>query len=144
MTEQPDPDTVLREIQAKALQVRQRMTTIQGIGSAANGTIIATVDAAGHLRDLKLPRDAARLGPQLASMILQATADAEKDARQKSAAAVRPLTSDERIASGLKAIRDTIGPSDQRPTPRRAMTEEEIQAADDAYFERMNRSGWAQ
>ncbi|MGF6889592.1 hypothetical protein ABIA39_009081 [Nocardia sp. GAS34] len=33
------------------------------------------------------------------------------------------------------------GPSPAEPQARRQMTEQEIQAADDAYFERLNR-GW--
>ncbi|MBF6150216.1 YbaB/EbfC family nucleoid-associated protein [Nocardia nova] len=144
MSENPDLDATLQEMKTKAAQVKTALATITGIGTAANGAIVATVDAAGHLRDLKLPRDTARLGPQLATLILQATAEAENDAHHKSAAAVRPLTSDDRVASGLKTIRETLGAADSDSTPHRVITEEEIQAADDAYFERMNRGGWNQ
>ncbi|PPJ19599.1 YbaB/EbfC family nucleoid-associated protein [Nocardia nova] len=142
MSETPDLDATIEEFKPKTARVKAELAAITGTGTAANGTIIATVDSAGHLRDLTLPRDTARLGTQLAPLILQATAQAEKDARQKSAAALRPLTSDDRVASGLKTIRETLGASGVEPQPRRPMTEEEIQAADDAYFERMNRGGW--
>ncbi|WP_280366626.1 YbaB/EbfC family nucleoid-associated protein [Nocardia wallacei] len=140
MSEYPDLDASLQEIQAKAARVQAKLKEIRGTGTAANGTIIATVDAGGHLRDLKLPSNAARLGNQLASFILQATAAAEKDARKKAAQTTRPLTHDHRVEAGLRTIRQTLGSrQDQKSQP---MTEEEIQAADDAYFERMNRSGW--
>jgi len=142
MNETPDLDATIEEFKTKTAHVKAELAKITGTGTAANGTIIATVDSAGHLRDLTLPRDTARLGTQLAPLILQATAQAENDARQKAATALRPLTTDDRVASGLQTIRETLGAADAQPQPRRPMTEEEIQAADDAYFERMNRRGW--
>ncbi|PPJ04083.1 hypothetical protein C5E51_26135 [Nocardia nova] len=142
MSETPDLDATIEEFKATTAHVKAELAAITGTGTAANGTIIATVDSAGHLRDLKLPRDTARLGAQLAPLILQATAQAENDARRKAAAALRPLTTDDRVASGLETIRETLGTPDPQPQPRRPLTEEEIQAADDAYFERMNRRGW--
>ncbi|WP_063007187.1 YbaB/EbfC family nucleoid-associated protein [Nocardia kruczakiae] len=144
MSEEPDLDATIEEMKTKTAQVKAELAKITGTGTAANGTIIATVDSAGHLRDLTLPRDTARLGTQLAQLILQAAAQAENDARQKAAAALRPFTTDDRVASGLKTIRETLGTPDPQPQPRRPMTEDEIQAADDAYFERMNRRGWTQ
>ncbi|MGW5514041.1 YbaB/EbfC family nucleoid-associated protein [Nocardia africana] len=144
MNETPDLDATIDEFKTKAAQVKAELAAITGTGTAANGTIIATVDSAGHLRELKLPRDTARLGNQLAPLILQATAQAENDARRQSAAALRILTSDDRVVAGLKTIRETLSTPDPQPQQQRPMTEEEIQAADDAYFERMNRSGWNQ
>ncbi|OXR40505.1 Nucleoid-associated protein YbaB [Nocardia cerradoensis] len=142
MSETPDLDATIEEMKTKTAQVKAELAKITGTGTAANGTIIATVDSAGHLRDLTLPRDTSRLGTQLAPLILQAAAEAEKDARRKSAAALQPFTSDDRVVSGLKAIGETLGPTASNPKPHRPMTEEEIQDADDAYFERMNRGGW--
>lgn len=141
MSDPTDIDAALADIRAKADLVRTTMAKIQGIGKAANGTIIATVDAAGHLRALHLPRDAHRLGPQLAELILEATAAAERHAAKQAATATQPLTSDPRIRDGLEAIRETF-PDTPEPSKRKPMTEAEIQAADDAYFERMNRTGW--
>src|SRR5689334_21213251 len=100
MSETPDLDATIEEMKTKTARVKAELAAITGTGSAANGTVIATVDSAGHLRDLKLPRDTARLGTQLAPLILQATAQAENDARQKAATALRPLTSDDRVAAG--------------------------------------------
>ncbi|MQY22291.1 YbaB/EbfC family nucleoid-associated protein [Nocardia macrotermitis] len=141
MSDLTDVDAALADIRAKADLVRTTMAKIQGVGKAANGTIVATVDAAGHLRDLHLPRDTSRLGTQLAQLILEATAAAERDAAKQAAAATRPLTSDPRVQAGLEAIRETF-PSTDEPAKRKPMTEAEIQAADDAYFERMNGTGW--
>ncbi|WP_406230024.1 hypothetical protein [Nocardia sp. NBC_01009] len=39
-------------------------------------------------------------------------------------------------------MHETLGPADAAADSPKAMTEEEIQAADDAYFERMNQRGW--
>ncbi|WP_198164008.1 hypothetical protein [Nocardia violaceofusca] len=52
--------------------MKTELAAITGTDTAANGTIIATVDSAEHLRDLKRPRDTARLGAQLAPLILPA------------------------------------------------------------------------
>ncbi len=56
----------------------------------------------------------------------------------------RPLTTDPAIAETMQEIRRmTAGRTGTgEPPDRRPMTEQEIQAADDAYFERMNRCGW--
>ena len=143
MTDHPDLDASIEEIQAKANRVKAELKKITGSGTAANGTITATVDSAGHLRDLKLPANTTRLGSKLPRLILEATAAAEKDARQKTTQAMRPLTDDHRVENGLRTIRETLG-TESPPQQRRPMTEEEIQAADDAYFERMNRGGWMQ
>lgn len=142
MSEYPDLDTMIEEMQVKAARVQAELKEIRGTGTAANGTIVATVDSAGHLRDLKLPSNPGRLGNQLASLILQATAAAEKDAAKKTTQAIRPLTGDERVQAGLKTIRETFGKREQSTQQARPMTEAEIQAADDAYFELMNRGGW--
>jgi DNA-binding protein YbaB len=144
MNECPDPATAFREIQATAALVRKRLAQIRGVGTAANGSIVATVDSAGHLRDLKLPRDASRFGDQLAAYILQATSAAEKDAGNKTVRAMRPLTGDDRVEAGLKVIRETLGTSEKQPVrPHKPMTEAEIQAADDAFYEQRNLyGGW--
>ncbi|WP_024803056.1 YbaB/EbfC family nucleoid-associated protein [Nocardia sp. BMG51109] len=143
MSEYPDLDASIADIQNKAARVKADLAAIRGTGTAANGTITAVVDSAGHLRALTLPANTTRLGNQLSRLILEATAAAEKDARHKSTQAMRPLTSDHRVENGLRTIRETFDPRQTRQHDR-PMTEEEIQAADDAYFERMNRGGWTQ
>ncbi|MGW4326000.1 YbaB/EbfC family nucleoid-associated protein [Nocardia sp. NPDC004573] len=142
MSEPPDLDATLEEMKNKASQVKSALSRIRGIGTAGNGAITAIVDSAGHLRDLNLTRDAHRWGDRLASLILQATTAAERDAATKAEKAMRPLIHDERVEAGIKTIRETFGQAESRTKPTRPMTEDEIQAADDAYFERMNRQGW--
>ncbi|MFI9410152.1 YbaB/EbfC family nucleoid-associated protein [Nocardia gamkensis] len=130
-------------MKSKVTTIRSALARIRGTGSAGNGTITAIVDASGHLRDLKLPRDAHRWGDRLAQLILDATAAAERDAATKVDKATQPLTDDQRVKAGMQAIRETFDHLDSPPDPTRMMTEAEIQAADDAYFERMNQQGWS-
>ncbi|WP_280456021.1 YbaB/EbfC family nucleoid-associated protein [Nocardia brasiliensis] len=142
MSEPVDVDAAVAEIKAKSDQVRTALASIRGVGIAGNGAITATVDSAGHLRDLKLTPEAFRFGNRLAAMILQATAAAEKDAAAKAKTAMRPLTSDHRVEAGVRTARAVFGQGQSRRAAPRTMTEEEIQAADDAYFEQRNRHGW--
>lgn len=135
MSGDPDYDAAIDEIRAKANKVQAAMAKVRGTGTAENGAISATVDAAGHLRDLKLPRDAHRLGDRLAGLILEAAANAERDAATKSAAAMLPLTEDIRVVEGLQSVRETFG---QPARPTSPLTDAEIEAADDAYFARLN------
>ncbi|MEU4651718.1 YbaB/EbfC family nucleoid-associated protein [Nocardia fluminea] len=135
MSADPEYDAAIDEIRAKANKVQTAMAKVRGTGTAGNGAISATVDAAGHLRDLKLPRDAHRLGDRLASLILEAAANAERDAAAKSAAAALPLTEDSRVMKGLKSVRETFGQPARPVTP---LTDAEVEAADDAYFARLN------
>ncbi|MFE7802520.1 YbaB/EbfC family nucleoid-associated protein [Nocardia sp. NPDC057440] len=143
MSDDPDLDAAIEDIQAKSNQVQAALARIRGTGTAGNGTVTAIVDSSAHLRDLKLTREALRWGDRLASIILQATAAAEKDAATQVQAAIRPLTRDQRVAAGIRSMRETLGQSNTEADARTMMTEEEIQAADDAYFERMNQRGWS-
>ncbi|WP_039804519.1 YbaB/EbfC family nucleoid-associated protein [Nocardia araoensis] len=141
MNQPPELDTTIAEMQTRVTKIRSVLAHIRGTGTAANGTITAIIDASGHLRDLKLPRDAHRWGDKLAQLILHATAAAERDAATKVDKAMQPLLRGERVKAGIEAIRETfaqVGPPLNATT---AMTEEEVQAADDAYFERLNRRG---
>ncbi|MFD4433593.1 hypothetical protein [Nocardia sp. NPDC058497] len=80
------------------------------------------------------------MGDRLAGLIVEATANAERDAATKSERATLPLTEDSRVTAGMKSVRETFGQTEPTMTP---MTDAEIQAADDAYFERLNGRGWA-
>jgi DNA-binding protein YbaB len=137
----PDLDSTIEEMQTRVAKIRSALARIRGTGTAAHGTITATVDASGHLRDLQLPRDAHRWGDKLAQLILNATTAAEHDAATKVDKLMQPLVHDERVKAGMTAILETF---DRPGTPHATttMSEAEIQAADDAYFERMNREGW--
>ncbi|WP_327116632.1 YbaB/EbfC family nucleoid-associated protein [Nocardia sp. NBC_01730] len=140
MNDNPDIDAAIEEMKTKAAQVQAALAEIRGTATAGNGAITAIVDSGGHLRDLKLHRGALQLGDKLAGMILQATAAAERDAAAKAELALRPLTQDQRVEAGMRTIRETLG-RPEAPAPK-ALTEEEIQAADDAYFARRNQQGW--
>ncbi|MGW5456996.1 YbaB/EbfC family nucleoid-associated protein [Nocardia sp. NPDC003979] len=142
MTDEHDIDAALVDIRRKTNSIQEALRTIVGTGTAGNGAITAIVDASGRLRDLKLGRSAFQLGSQLPEAILRAAAAAEKDAAIQTERAIQPLVSDERITVGMKAIQETFEAVDRRAAPQRAMTDEEVQAADDAYFERMNSRGW--
>lgn len=142
MSDDPDIDAAMEEMKTKAAQVQAALSKIRGTGTAGNGVVTAIVDSGGHLRDLKLGRGAVQYGDKLAGMILRATAAAERDAEAKAQVAMRPLTQDQRVEGGLRTIRETFGQDQPPPSAVNAMTEEEIQAADDEYFERMNQQGW--
>jgi DNA-binding protein YbaB len=135
MSGDPEYDVAIDEIRTKANKVQVALAKVRGTGTAGNGAISATVDAAGHLRDLKLPRDVHRIGDRLASLILEAAANAERDAATKSAAAMLPLTGDSRVVEGLKSVHETFGTP---VTPTTPLTDAEVEAADDAYFARLN------
>lgn len=132
---------VLADVQQKVDTVRAAMRRITVRTSSRNGELSVTVNAQGHVRDIHLTAKALRLGEsQLAQVLLEAIQRAEKDARQQAVSAARPLTGDRLIAETMQeARRMTTGQSAANPL-RRAKTEEEIQAADDAYFERQNGS----
>ncbi|WP_433664718.1 YbaB/EbfC family nucleoid-associated protein [Nocardia sp. CA-128927] len=139
MSEHTDFDAAVEEIKSKAHQVRSALARVRGKGTAGNGAVTAIVDSNGRLRDLRLSREALRYGDRLAELILQATADAETDAATKAQQATRPLTDDHRVQAGLATVTGII--EEPASAPRQPMSEDEIRAADDAYFERLNR-GW--
>jgi len=141
MTTDPEFDRTIADIRAKAEQVHHALRRITGTGTAGEGTVTAVVDAAGHLRDLRLTPAAYRHGDRLPGLILKATAAAENDAARQTHAAQQPLLQDPLLAEGIRAMDETLG----LHTPAVAetpMSADEITAADDAYFERMNQQGW--
>ncbi|MGF6884853.1 DNA-binding protein YbaB [Nocardia sp. GAS34] len=133
----------LAEVQQKVDAVRSALRRIKVRASSRNGELGVTVNAQGHVRDIHLTAQALRLGEnRLAQVLLETIRRAEKDARQQAAEAARPLTGDPRIADTIQeARRMTTTQTSGKSPARQAMTEEEIQTADDAYFERLNR-GW--
>ncbi|MFJ4653914.1 YbaB/EbfC family nucleoid-associated protein [Nocardia sp. NPDC088792] len=141
MTDDRDLDAALDEIHSRAVEVQAALAQVRGTGTAANGTIIATSDAAGRLRDLKLPTDVARLGAELAGLIIQATTAAQQDAQTQATRALLPLTGDERVQAGLNAIREDFDTLTRAQAPK-PMTTEETQAATEAAFQQRNRTGW--
>ncbi|MBU3063126.1 YbaB/EbfC family nucleoid-associated protein [Nocardia sp. NEAU-G5] len=135
----------LAGMQQKVDVVRAALRRIKVRASSRNGELGVTVDAQGHVRDIHLTAQALRLGEnRLAQVLLETIQRAEADAARQAVEAARPLTDDRLIAEAVKEARHmTTGKSSAGPPARQPMTEEEIQAADDAYFERLNR-GWTQ
>ena len=133
---------VLQDMQRKVDSVKAAVSRIRVRASSRNGELGVTVDAQGHVQDIHLTAQALRLGENhLAQVLLETIQQAETDAARQAAKAARPLTKDPRIAEAVHEARQITGgrPSSQ---PGRPLTEDEIQAADDAYFERKNRRGW--
>ncbi|WP_442941393.1 YbaB/EbfC family nucleoid-associated protein [Nocardia sp. NBC_00403] len=126
----------------KAAVARASLELVRGRGTSANGSVTATVDSAGRLRDLNFTAVAYKSGTQLPKLVLEATRNAERDALKQTREIMRPITSDSRVQASLAAAREVVGNAAAPAPAQHRMTEEEIQAADDAYFERMNERGW--
>lgn len=118
MSEPVDLDATVAEIKAKSDQVRTALASIRGHGTTGNGTITATVDSAGHLRDLKLTPDALRFGNRLAALIVEAATSPRKTPRQKprSRCAPSPTTTASKPESELpKQYSDNTNPDTLLP-----------------------------
>ncbi|WP_433521621.1 hypothetical protein ACQPZ2_30530 [Nocardia pseudovaccinii] len=76
-------------------------------------------------------------GAQLGDVLIEAHRRACVDAQTKADQLLR--TADPRVSEVIHELKGEPAPTVE-PQP---MTEEDIQAADDAYFERMNRNGWS-
>lgn len=136
--------TALADMQRKIDAVQDAVARIRVRATSRGGELGVTVDAQGHVQDIQLTTRALQLGEKrLAQVLMDTIQQAEADAARQARKAARPLTGDPRIAETMKDLRRmTTGQTDLEPPPPRVMTEEQIQAADDAYFERMNRRGW--
>ncbi len=124
------------EIRRSSKELARSMGRVRGRGEVRG--VAVEVDAAGEITNLQIAPGAMRwVNSQLADVILDCHRRARNDAKTK----VKNLLSeaDPRIRSEFQQLFEPgKGPKLERDRPR---TEEEIQAADDAYFERMNR-GW--
>ncbi|WP_024805336.1 hypothetical protein [Nocardia sp. BMG51109] len=99
------------------------------------------VDATGDITSLQVAPAAMKWSAaQLATTIIDCHRKARADATTKTEQLIS--RSDPRIQGPIRDLRNTTEPPDQRKPPQ--MSEAEIQDADDAYFERMNRGGWLQ
>ncbi|NQE86275.1 hypothetical protein [Nocardia terpenica] len=126
----------LAEIRRNSQDLANAVTAVRGRG-VMQGVFIE-VNADGDITDLQIAPGAMRwTSAQLTSVILDCHRKARADARAKVERLVRKA--DPRIRSQLQQLH---GASEASQPERRPMTEAEIQAADDEYFERMNRLGW--
>ncbi|MCM6774490.1 YbaB/EbfC family nucleoid-associated protein [Nocardia sp. CDC159] len=128
----------LAEIRRNSEKIAEAVATVRGRGETRGVTV--EVDAAGDITSLQIAPAAMRWhNNQLSTAITDCHRRARADAKAKAERIMQ--RADPRLQAPL---RELFGGNDspQKPPPRRPMTEAEIQAADDAYFERMNRSGW--
>ncbi|ATL69038.1 hypothetical protein [Nocardia terpenica] len=126
----------LAEIRRNSQDLANAVTAVRGRGVMQD--VFIEVNADGDITDLQIAPGAMRwTTAQLTSVILDCHRKARADARAKVERLVRKA--DPRIRSQLQQLH---GASEASQPERRPMTEAEIQAADDEYFERMNRLGW--
>lgn len=124
----------LAEIHRSADKLAKSAAAVNGRGEMRG--IVIEVNASGDITSLQIAPAAMRWSSaQLTSALLECHHRARADARDKTAEVAR--TADPRLRRQLQEL---LGATDQPKEPR-TLTEAEIQAADDAYFERINQ-GW--
>ncbi|MFI5781463.1 hypothetical protein [Nocardia sp. NPDC051570] len=127
----------LTEIRRDNQRLIKASATLRGRGEVRG--VIVEIDASGDITDLQIAPAAMRWSSgQLSQALIDCHQKARADAKAKAERLID--TADPRIREQLRQAREaSTGPE---PEHHRSRTEEEIQAADDAYFERMNRHGW--
>lgn len=126
--------TELDEIQRGSLQLSSAVAAVRGRGETRG--VAVEVDAGGDIINLQIAPGAMKwTSTQLTAAILDCHRKARADARTQVQHHLK--SADPRIREQFDRLRET--PS--KPTP---MSPEEVEAADDAYFKRMNRGGWLQ
>ncbi|WP_433685459.1 YbaB/EbfC family nucleoid-associated protein [Nocardia sp. CA-119907] len=127
----------LAEMRSNSEQLASAIAVVRGRGEVRG--VLVEVDADGDITDIQIAPGAMRSpGSQLAAVLR----DCHRKARAEAKAKVKHLVNkaDPRIRDQLQHLGsgEQKTPDEQR-WPR---SEAEIQAADDAYFERMNQHGW--
>ncbi|MFE9322516.1 hypothetical protein ACIHDR_24345 [Nocardia sp. NPDC052278] len=127
----------LTEIRSHSQQLAAAIALVRG-RSEARGVLVE-VSADGDITDLQIaPGTMHSPGSQLAAVLRDCHRNARADAKAK----VKHLVNkaDPRIRDQLQHLG---GGEQKTPDEQRGLrSEAEIQAADDAYFERMNQQGW--
>jgi DNA-binding protein YbaB len=95
----------------KAAVVSAALAKVKGTGTSPGGAVTVTVDAAGHLRDIRISSSAYRSPNRIPGFILQATAAAEAVAESQAAQIMQPITSDPRLRNARTSIRQLLGPA---------------------------------
>lgn len=130
----------LDEVRRNSQQLSDSVAAIRGLCQLQGVAI--EVDASGDITDLRIAPGALRwTSEQLAHSIRTAHRKARADAATKVQRLIQQ--GDPRMRRQFEIL---AGERSARPEPPRhqPMTEDDIQAADDAYFERMNRRGWTE
>ncbi|KZM69325.1 YbaB/EbfC family nucleoid-associated protein [Nocardia terpenica] len=126
----------LAEIRHRNQQLIKASATVRARGEVRGVTV--EIDVRGEITDLQIAPAAMRWpSSQLSQAIIDSYRKARADAKTKAEQLIRKT--DPRIREQLLQTRQTS--ADLEPE-RRPKTEAEIQAADDAYYEQMNRRGW--
>ncbi|MBF6370418.1 YbaB/EbfC family nucleoid-associated protein [Nocardia puris] len=127
----------LDDIRASTQQLRAAVAAIRGRADKHGVTV--EVDARGDITDLRISPAAMRTShTQLSTAITDTYRAARADASAKVNRALR--SADPRLRAAAEQLKTAR--SQPNTAPSRPMTEDEIQAADDAFFERRNRDGW--
>ncbi|MFJ1459325.1 hypothetical protein [Nocardia sp. N2S4-5] len=128
----------LNEIRSSSKRLAKAVSAVRGRGEMRG--VVVEVNADGDITDLQIAPGAMRW---TSSHLTIAIIDCHRKARTVARSKVKRLAAkaDPRIRDQLQYLHSA---QDQQKADSRPKTEEEIQAADDEYFERMNRSGWAQ
>ncbi|MEV6321394.1 YbaB/EbfC family nucleoid-associated protein [Nocardia sp. NPDC051787] len=127
----------LAEIRRNSQRLANVVAAVRGRGEVRGVSV--EVNAAGDITNLQIAPGAMRWhNTQLTSVLLDCHRRARADAKAKAEQIVQ--RADPRLQQPLRQL---FAQTDCAPKPEsRQATEAEIQAADDAYFERMNRIGW--
>lgn len=128
----------LAEIRRQGDRLRKAATAIRGRGEARG--VVVEVNAAGDITNLQIAPGVMRWSSaQLTSTLL----DCHRQARTDAAAETERLLqrADPRLSSQIRELTNEAASVPSRAGSGQPMTDDEIQAADDAYFERLNR-GW--
>ncbi|MGY2121329.1 YbaB/EbfC family nucleoid-associated protein [Nocardia gipuzkoensis] len=129
----------LAEIRRNSQQAAQAIQAVRGRGETRGITI--EVNANGDITTLHIAPGAMKWSnTQLTNALLDCHRQAQSDAAIKVRKAAQTI--DPRINAQLQQLRNFATTEPTQP-PQQPMTEEEIQVADDAYFERMHRHGWS-
>ncbi|WP_433755813.1 YbaB/EbfC family nucleoid-associated protein [Nocardia sp. CA-135398] len=126
----------LAEIRSHSQQLAAAIAVVRG-RSEARGVLVE-VDADGDITDLQIAPGAMRSPSSQLTAVLR---DCHRKARADAKAKVKHLVNkaDPRIRDQLQRL----GSGQKTPVEQREpKSEAEIQADDDAYFERMNQQGW--
>ncbi|ASF11698.1 hypothetical protein NBRGN_057_03140 [Nocardia brasiliensis NBRC 14402] len=127
----------LAEIRRSADKLATSAARVVGRGAVRGITV--EVNAQGDITDLQIAPAAMRwTSTQLAAALLDCHQQARADVKAATEKITR--TADPRLRGPLQELLGTAETTSEEP--KRSMSEEEIQAADDAYFERINQ-GWA-
>ncbi|WP_280454366.1 hypothetical protein [Nocardia brasiliensis] len=137
-----DLDEWEQQVQRELAEIRRSADTLAKSAAAVTGRgevrgIVIEVDAGGDITNLQIAPALMRWSnTQLASALRDCHHRARDDVRAKTGELAR--TADPRLRGQLLEL---LGTTDPPLNQSRPLTEEEVQAADDAYFERINQ-GW--